>query len=32
MPLNRTEKIDYIALRNMANQKIKELRSQGQWD
>ncbi len=32
MPLNRTEKIDYVSLKNMAIQKIKDVRANGGWD
>ena len=32
LPLNRVEKTDYVSLKNMASQKIKELRKNGGWD
>ncbi|WP_371802083.1 class I adenylate-forming enzyme family protein [Candidatus Lokiarchaeum ossiferum] len=32
MPLNRSEKVDYVSLKNMANQKIREIRANGGWD
>jgi len=32
LPLNRLEKTDYVSLKNMAAQKIKELRKNGGWD
>ena len=32
LPLNRLEKTDYVSLKNMAAQKIKELRKNGEWD
>ena len=32
MPLTRTEKTDYVLLRNIAETEIEELRAQGKWD
>ncbi len=32
LPLNRLEKTDYVSLKNMATQKIKELRKNSGWD
>jgi hypothetical protein len=32
LPLTRTEKADYVLLRNIGTKEIERLRSEGKWD